>query len=111
MLQRNRPAAHVITTPNLRKRFIAVVASPDRREHVALFKLTENAAQLLGKPLHLKLARGVIAIGEFPPEQSPASKIAETLELLRNRLVPAQLPYLGNEHGRREELATPPNPN
>ena len=43
--------------------------------------------------------------------QSPASKFAETLELLRNRLGPAQLPYLGNEHGRREELATPPNPN
>ena len=44
--------------------------------------------------------------------QSPASKISETLELLRNRLGPAQLQYLGEaERGRREQeqSATPPN--
>jgi hypothetical protein len=38
--------------------------------------------------------------------QSPASKIAETLELLRTRVGPAQLQYLGEK--QREE-SMPPN--
>jgi len=61
---------------------------------------------LLARILPLQLSAGRDGVS------SPASKIAETLELLRNRLGPAQLQYLGEaERGRREQeqSATPPN--
>ena len=41
--------------------------------------------------------------------QSPAAKIAETLELLRNRLGPAQLQYFDRERQEQEQSTTAPN--
>jgi hypothetical protein len=42
--------------------------------------------------------------------QSPALKIAETLELLRARLGPPQLPYIEAARGReKQDISSPPN--
>jgi hypothetical protein len=60
---------------------------------------------LLARILPLQLSAAAAREGA----SSPASRIAETLDLLRNRLGPAQLQYFAEvERGReQEQLATP----